>query len=77
MKLFLNKLIYLKNNKSFSNVKQLTSKTKNLDLYEYFKLPLEKRIKYENEEINLDFDLDLYKYFKLSPEERKNYLIKK
>ena len=73
MKLFLNKLIYLKNNKSFSNVKQLTSKTKNLDLYEYFKLPLEKRIKYENKEINLD----LYKYFKLSPEERKNYLIKK
>lgn len=46
MKLFLNKLIYLKNNKSFSNVKQLANKTKNLDLYEYFKLSPEDRKNY-------------------------------
>ena len=73
MKLFLNKLINLKNYKSISNVKQFTNKTKNFDLYDYFKLPLEKRIRYEKKEINLD----LYQYFKLSPEERKNFLIKK
>ncbi len=44
-----------------------------INLYEYFKLPIDKRIQLNKEK--KDFNLDLYDYFKLPIDQRKDYKV--
>ena len=48
-----------------------------LNLYKYFKLPIEKRIQVKIDKKNKkDINLDLYQYFKLPVEKRKDFILK-
>lgn len=68
MSLFKRIITVSKNN--FSNKASNIFNTK-LNLYEYFKLPIYKRIQIKNEK--KDINLNLYEYFKLPVDKRKNY----
>tara|TARA_B100000524_G_scaffold348412_1_gene252874 strand:- start:608 stop:850 length:243 start_codon:yes stop_codon:yes gene_type:complete len=52
---------------------------KKVDLYEYFKLPVEERIKIDKKELQIKKEkkilINLYEYFKLPADKRKYYKI--
>ncbi len=53
--------------------KKINSFDPPINLYEYFKLPVDKRIQLNK--AKKDLNLDLYKYFKLPIDQRKDYKV--